>query len=230
MCGRYILHGPVSRLTQAYGVARCPDFAPRYNIPPQSDILVVRRHPELGRVGQMVRWGLVPNWARHPSIGARLINARAEGIASKPSFRSSFARHRCLIPADGFYEWRSVSQNGKVRKQPYLIRPKGTEDFFAFAGLLAHWRPPDGEDLVSACIITTSANEVVAPIHDRMPAILSATDFDDWLAADNTDPEALQALLKPAPPESMEAIPVGTAVNRADNEGPELIQPIVLDD
>ena len=123
MCGRYALYGPQSRLREKFLLAHCPEYAERYNIAPQSDILIIRAKPGNGRVGQLVRWGLIPGWATDPAIGHKLINARGETVAEKPSFRSSFARHRCLIPATGFYEWQAVTSDGKVRKQPWYIRP-----------------------------------------------------------------------------------------------------------
>jgi putative SOS response-associated peptidase YedK len=172
MCGRYVLYGPHSRLTEGFGLQECPDFAPRYNIAPTSNVLVIRHRPEVGRVGQLVRWGLVPNWAKDISVGAKLNNARGETVDTKPSFRTSFAKHRCLIPANGFYEWKLVSEGGKVRKQPYFIGPAAEDGFFAFAGLLARWRAPDGSDLVTTCIINTGPNAVMEPIHERMPVIL----------------------------------------------------------
>lgn len=226
MCGRFALDAPSTCVAEKFSLADFPLLAPRYNIAPASDILVVRHRPEVGRVGQLVRWGLVPAWAKDPSIGAKLINARAETVESKPSFRSSFARHRCLIPASGFYEWKVVSENGKVRRQPYYVRPAEGDGLFAFAGLLARWRSGTGEDLVTACIITTEANALMAPIHDRMPAILAPGAWDAWLGAENASKEALRALLGPTPAEGMTAYAVGMAVNRAGVEGEGLIKPV----
>lgn len=223
MCGRYTLYGPQSRLTEQFSLQECPDFAPRYNIAPTSEVLVIRQRPEVGRVGQMVRWGLVPNWAKDITIGAKLNNARAETVDTKPSFRSSFAKHRCLIPANGFYEWKLVSEGGKVRKQPYCIRPTEEDGFFAFAGLLARWRAPDGTDLVTTCIITTAANALMGPIHDRMPVILEPEAWDTWLEPQTPSVETLKGLLGPCGSERMVAYPVSPAVNRAGVEGEELI-------
>lgn len=228
MCGRYVLYGPQSRLTERFGLQECPDFAPRYNIAPTSDVLVVRQRPEVGRVGQMVLWGLVPNWTKDISIGAKLNNARAETVAEKPSFRTSFARHRCLIPANGFYEWKVVSEGGRVRKQPYYIRPTAEGGFFAFAGLLARWRAPDGTDLVTTCIITTAANTLMAPIHDRMPVILGQEAWDAWLTPENAPVGALKGLLGPCAAEGMVTYPVSTAVNRAGAEGEDLTRALVV--
>ena len=139
----------------------------------------------------------MPNWAKDISVGAKLNNARAETVDTKPSFRTSFAKHRCLIPANGFYEWKLVSEGGKVRKQAYYVRPAEEDGFFAFAGLLARWRSPDGTDLVTTCIITTAANAVMEPIHDRMPVILGPGAWDRWLELQNPSVEALKGLLGP---------------------------------
>lgn len=225
MCGRFTLHVPVSRVTDHFGLVACPDFAPRYNIAPTSDVLVIRHKPDTGRVGQMVRWGLVPVWAKDPSIGAKMNNARGETVAEKPSFRTSFAKHRCLIPASGFYEWKPVSEGGKVRRQPYYIRPTDEDGLFAFTGLLARWRSEAGDDLITTCVITTGPNGVMEPIHDRMPVILGRGDWDAWLGAENASTEALKDLLVPAPDDGMVAYPVSPAVNRASAEGEELTLP-----
>jgi putative SOS response-associated peptidase YedK len=226
MCGRITLHVPVSRVTDHFGLVACPDFALRYNIAPTSDVLVIRHKPDTGRVGQMVRWGLVPLWAKDPSIGAKMNNARGETVAEKPSFRTSFAKHRCLILASGFYEWKPVSEAGKVRRQPYYIRPTDEDGLFAFTGLLARWRSEAGDDLITTCIITTGPNAVMESIHDRMPVILRPKAWDAWLGAENASTEALKGLLVPAPETGMVAYPVGMVVNRVGVEAPELITPV----
>jgi putative SOS response-associated peptidase YedK len=174
MCGRYVLHGPHSRLREYFDLRDCAEWQARYNIAPQSDVLVVRQRPELGRVGQLVRWGLIPRWAKDPSIGQKLNNARAETVAEKPSFRTSFERHRCLIPANGFYEWQSVAEGGRTRKQPWYMRPRAEGEFFAMAGLLAAWKSPEGQDIVGTCVITTGPNEVMAPIHGSHAGVAGA--------------------------------------------------------
>lgn len=226
MCGRYVLYGPHSRLREYFDLRDCADWEPRYNIAPQSDILIVRDRPEVGRIGQLVRWGLIPHWAKDASIGLKLNNARAETLAAKPSFKSSFERHRCLIPANGFYEWQVVSEDGKSRKQPWYIRAAHDGEFFALAGLLAVWKSPEGQDIVSACVVTTAANAVMAPIHDRMPVLLPAEHFAAWLDPAYRDVEALSRWLLPAPAAAMVAWPVATRVNNARNEGPELLEPL----
>lgn len=226
MCGRFALDAPSTRVAERFSLADCPLLVPRYNISPTTDILVVRHRPDVGRIGQLVRWGLVPAWAKDPSIGTKLINARAETVETKPSFRGSFARHRCLIPASGFFEWKVVSENRKVRRQPYYVRPAEAEGLFAFAGLLSRWRSDKGEDFVTTCIITTGANTLMAPIHDRMPVILAPRAWDAWLGAEDASTEDLKGLLQPAPAEGMKAYPVGPAVNRAGVEGEGLIASI----
>jgi putative SOS response-associated peptidase YedK len=226
MCGRYTLHVPAECVTDHFGLATCPDFSPRYNIAPTSDVLVIRHKPDTGRVGQMVRWGLVPSWAKDPSVGAKMNNARGETVDTKPSFRTSFAKHRCLIPASGYFEWRPVSEGGKVRRQPFYIRPTDENGLFAFAGLLARWKTDKGDDLITTCIITTGPNAVMEPIHERMPVILAPGAWDAWLGAENASTEALKGLLVPAPEAGMVAYPVGMAVNRSGVEGTELIQPL----
>ena len=222
MCGRYALKATAGELIEHFDLLLCPDFAERYNIAPQSIIPVIRFKPDAGRVGQLVRWGLIPSWAKDPSIGAKLNNARGETVAEKPAFRSSFVRHRCLIPANGFYEWKTVAG----RKQPYYIQPTAPGDIFAFAGLLAVWTPPDGETVVSTCIITTGPNQVMAPIHDRMPAILAPEQFDAWLDPGNHDTAALTAMLMPSRPELMSAYPVSPAINSGRVEGPVCVEPV----
>ena len=226
MCGRYVLHGPQSRLREHFDLHDCVAWEPRYNIAPQSDILVVRQRPETGHVGQMVRWGLVPRWAKDLSIGLKLNNARAETVTEKASFKTGYERHRCLIPANGFYEWQAVEEGGKTRKQPWYIAPAGEDRFFAMAGLLAAWKSPEGQDHVTTCIITTAANELMAPIHDRMPVLLSPAQFDAWLDPAYRDVPALSQWLQPAPAEGMVARPVSSRVSNARNEGPELIDAI----
>lgn len=226
MCGRYVLHGPQSRLREHFDLRDCAAWEPRYNIAPQSDILVIRQRPEVGRVGQLVRWGLVPRWAKDASIGLKLNNARAETVAQKASFKTSFERHRCLIPANGFYEWQALEEGGKTRKQPWYIAPAGEGGFFAMAGLLAAWKSPQGQDLVTACVITTAANELMAPIHDRMPVLLEPAQFDAWLDPACRDVPALEQWLQPAAVEGMLARPVSSRVSNARNEGPELLDAI----
>ena len=216
MCGRFLLTSPLESVQALFGVSERPNLAARYNVAPSQDIPVVRRTRDgAARELALLRWGLIPFFAKDPAIGNRMINARAEGIASRPAFREPFRRRRCLIPADGFYEWRKEGR----QRQPFLVR-RQDGGLFAFAGLWDIWRPEDGPGVHSCTIITGPPNEVTAPIHDRMPVILTPDDFEGWLEA---DPEAAMHLLRPCPAALLEAWPVGTAVNSPANEGPELI-------
>ena len=225
MCGRYALNATAGDLIEHFGLVACPEWSARYNIAPQSSIPVIRLKPGAGRVGQMVRWGLVPSWAKDPGIGNKLNNARSETAADKPAFRSSFRRHRCLVPANGFYEWQALSVEGKIRKQPWYIHPTESGVLFAFAGLLAAWNSPAGDTIVSTCILTTGPNSLMAPIHDRMPVILSPDQFDLWLDPDNPDLDGLRGLMQPCDSDRMAAHPVSPAINRGTVEGPECIKP-----
>jgi putative SOS response-associated peptidase YedK len=191
---------------------------PRYNIAPTQPVLVV---PNDGTSqADFFVWGLIPSWAKDPTIGSRLINARAETLAEKPSFRSAFKYHRCIIFANGFYEWQA--QSGSKSKLPHLIRMKSGQPF-AFAGLWEHWQSPDGSEIKSATIITTTANELMATIHDRMPVILSHSAFARWLDPEPLFPVNLKNLLVPFPAGEMEAYPVSTLVNSPANDRPELV-------
>lgn len=203
--------------------ARDADF----NITPRRRIYVVRERPvgsEVQRQVTQLRWGLIPSWSKAPDIGDRLINARAETVADKPSFRSAFTERRCLIPADGFYEWQAVA--GRSAKQPiYLRRKDGSQ--LAFAGLYERWcdpREPAAPEIETCTIITTPANALVAPIHDRMPAILEPELWDAWLDPSNADRETLNSFLAPAAEGILEAYPVSREVNSPRNNGPSLIE------
>jgi putative SOS response-associated peptidase YedK len=217
MCGRFLLKSPLVELQQAFRFSERPNLAPRYNVAPTQTVPIVRRRQEgEGRELALVRWGLVPFWAKDLSIGSKMINARAEGIESKPAFRAALKARRCLVPADGFYEWKKVEGG----KQPMLIRLHSRE-LFAVAGLWETWRGPDGP--VETCtIVTTEPNAVTAPIHNRMPVILDPADYDRWL--DPSQPDG-QALLKPCPAEWLEVFPVSTRVNSPRNDTADLIEP-----
>jgi putative SOS response-associated peptidase YedK len=197
-----------------FGLSLPDDFPPRYNVAPTEDVPVVRAAPT-GRRLDLLHWGLVPRWAQDPSIGNRMINARAETAAEKPAFRDALRRRRCLIPADGFYEWKKVE--GAKRKQPYLFRMKGDRPF-AFAGVWESWRR-EGEALESFTILTTGPNELLAGVHDRMPVIVAPADYDRWLdpARNATD---VQDLLRAYPAGEMEAVRVSTRVNNAGFDDP----------
>lgn len=219
MCGRYLLTTPVDALGQLFRFTERPNLGARYNIAPTQDVPIVRRtRSGEGRELLMVRWGLVPYWADEVKIGNRLINARAETIERTPAFREAYRRRRCLVPADGFFEWR---KQGKTR-QPLLIRRRDQAPF-AFAGLWERWRQPDGQILRSCAIVTCPANPLVAAVHDRMPVILDPSDFERWL-----DPEAAdgRTLLQPCPDEWLEAYEVSPRVNSPANDDPECIVPL----
>ncbi|HJO73141.1 MAG: SOS response-associated peptidase [Rhodospirillales bacterium] len=226
MCGRYTQLMPWSELVELYrltaGAAPAPNLPPRYNICPTQQVPVVRADAG-GRAGRelvMMRWGLVPSWSKDAAIGSRLINTRAETVAEKPSFRSAYRSRRCLIPADGYYEWR---KQGDGPKQPYLITLAGGASF-AFAGLWERWeKAPDGKALQTCTIITTAANTFLRPIHHRMPVILDATGRDAWLGA-ATPPDTVSILLAPYGG-VMEAQAIGTRVNNPRNDDAACIEP-----
>jgi putative SOS response-associated peptidase YedK len=224
MCARFTLR-QVEELTQRFQARLFGDELPppRYNVAPSQPIPIVVADAGERQV-RLARWGLVPSWAKEPSIGQRLINARAETLAEKPSFRPALQRRRCLIPMDGFYEWQAMAgAGGKARKQPfYFHRPDN--GLFAVAGLYEYWRAPEGQQLTSCSLITTTPNSLVAPLHDRMPAILLPEHEADWLA--EALPENWPALLTSYPADRLTVRPVGSAVNRAGAEGVELIEPL----
>ncbi len=221
MCGRFALHANPDVIALQFGLGMVPDYKARYNIPPSSPILIVREDREKVRVADTYRWGLVPSWARDDSIGNKLANARGETVAEKPSFRAAFKRWRCLVPASGFYEWKTVA--GK--KHPYYIRPADENEVFGFAGITERWNGPDGP-LHTVSLITTVPNALMGTIHDRMPVILPAEDYAAWLDPANVDVDALKGLIRSYPTERMHAHLVSTRVNTPKNDDLELIAPI----
>lgn len=232
MCGRFIATSPVSALAEQFLVDEVKvedEPGARYNVAPTLDVIAVaesRSGHGARRLGTF-RWGLVPSWAKDPSIGSKLINARAESLAEKPAFRKALARRRCIIPADAFYEWRRPPSGSKAKKQPFVIRRRDGVPM-AFAGLWEAWRDPsqlEGEWLRTCTIITTAANEAVRPLHDRMPVILPVEAWDRWLDTSLEEPEALRGLLVPSPAGDLETQAVGTLVNDVRNDGPELVEP-----
>ena len=217
MCGRYLITTPVEAIRQIFQVEQRPNLAARYNVAPTQAVPIVRRN-ETGRELVTARWGLVPFWAKDLKIGAKLINARAETAAEKPAFRDAFHRRRCLVIADGFYEWRKIDGG----KRPYLIRVAGGAPF-AFAGLWENWTDKaSGERIESCTIIITEANALIAPIHDRMPVILRPEDYDLWLDPSVGDGTRLMTSF---PAEAMEAFPVSARVGNVRNDDPALIEP-----
>jgi len=218
MCGRFALGIPAEQLKLDFGLDDCADFPIRYNIPPGTDIPVIRQSPEGKRVLHLLRWGLVPHWAKDPSIGARLNNARGESVAEKPSFRSAFKQRRCLIPASGFFEWKT---EGKI-KQPYYFSLKSGEPM-AMAGLWESWEVTDGSILRTVCIITTAANAIMTPIHDRMPAIISPENWQNWLAEPAT---RIIELVVPYPDTEIRGWSVSPRVSRTVEDDAALIERI----
>lgn len=219
MCGRFALHGTPHAVALQFGLAHEPTYRPSYNIAPGAAILAVRAEASHARTALMLRWGLIPSWARDPSIGHHLVNARAEHMAERPAFRGALHARRCIVPADGFYEWRTE----EGRRVPYYVRPR-QGGLFGFAALYEWWEGPDGR-IGSCAIVTTAANRTLCKIHDRMPAILSARDYAHWLDPDHPDPVALAAALRPAPDDLVRACRVGILVNKVRNDGPELLTP-----
>jgi len=217
MCGRYTLIADRRAVAALVGL-EVPELAPRYNVAPSQSVLAVRLAAGR-REAAFLRWGLVPSWSRDGK--APLINARAETVADRPSFRAAFRRRRCLVPADGFYEWQALPRG----KQPFLFRrPEGGP--FALAGLWECWAAPDGSEVETCALLTTEANAVVRAVHDRMPVLIGPADVDTWLAAD-TPPAELLGLLRPAPDDLLSARAVGPRVNNARHEGPACVEPPV---
>ena len=228
MCGRYTQHHTGAEVSERFELRELPlDMDPQFNVAPTQTVAVVTEDGTRALEG--MKWGLVPPWAKDPSIGSRLINARAETLGEKPAFRQALKQRRCLIPADGFYEWVKMG----TTKQPMHIRRRDGE-LFAFAGLWEEWRSPEGWPLRSCTIITVAANELVAPIHDRMPAMLLPEDEALWLDHGVTATERVLPVLRPYPAVEMEAYPVSPRVNKAGVNDPECVRradvPSLFDD
>ncbi|MGI9329355.1 MAG: SOS response-associated peptidase [Gammaproteobacteria bacterium] len=219
MCGRFAFFSPVEAVRSWFPGAQVPALEPHYNLAPSQSIAVLRDTGDAGREVALLRWGLVPSWAKDPAIGHRLINARAETIAEKPSFRAAFRRRRCVILANGFYEWQPRESGAK---QPWYIRAVDDRPLL-LAGIWEHWER--GEEPLQTCaIITTAANEFMQPVHQRMPVMLSFESLSAWLEADGTELASAQLLLQ-AP--KLEMHPVSRAVNNASHDGPDLIGSVV---
>ncbi|RDV02293.1 SOS response-associated peptidase [Undibacter mobilis] len=218
MCGRYTLTASPQAIRDLFRYAEQPNFPPRYNIAPTQPIAVVCL---VNRQRQFVlmRWGLLPSWVKDPKAFSLIVNARGESVIDKPSFRAAMKRRRCLIPADGFYEWRA----GGPRKQPYFIHARSGAPL-AFAGLWETWTGPNGEELDTVTIVTTEANSTVRPLHDRMPVIVPPEAFGLWLDTDNVDAATASSLIMPAPDDLLEVWPVSTDVNRVANDNAQLIE------
>jgi putative SOS response-associated peptidase YedK len=220
MCGRFAIHTLIDQLPEIFGVLPPPEnLRPRFNIAPSQAVPVIT-NAQRNQL-QLFQWGLVPFWAKDAKVGYSLINARADTVATKPSFREAFKKRRCLVLADGFYEWKANA--GSTRKTPFHIQMKSGKPF-AFAGLWEMWTPKEGgEPLHSCTLITTTPNDVVAQVHDRMPVILPQGSYDSWLRPEALKAEELSPLLVPYPAEEMEAFPVSTAVNSPKNDGAHLM-------
>ena len=229
MCGRYVVAYDPHTLVSGFSLTRVVPFPKRWNVTPQSAVPVVYETKDGERVAELMRWGLVPRWAKEASIGHKLNNARAESVFEKPSFRQPVRRSRCLLPATGYYEWQPASPSNaqvKAPKQPWFISGRNHAPL-AMAGLFEAWRPDDQTPwLLTCCVITVAANSLMAPIHDRMPALLAPADWATWLSRPEQDPTVLAPLLQPCPPDWLLAWPVSRAVSRGTAEGAALIEPL----
>jgi len=218
MCGRYAITLPPEAVRAFFDFLEQPNFPPRYNIAPTQPIPIVYAREHTGgreRHFRLVRWGFLPGFVKDPKDFPLIINARAETLAGKPSFRNAFKRRRCLVIADGFYEWRKTEAKGP--KQPYLIRPVDGGPM-GFAGLYETYTDASGGEIDTACIITTAANDLMASIHDRMPVVLTREDFSAWLDCDEVPPARAEEMLKPAANEALELVPIGTGVNKVGGD------------
>jgi putative SOS response-associated peptidase YedK len=218
MCGRFAQKSSAKKISKQFKVEEVPPLAERYNVAPTQTVLAVREASD-GREATLLKWGLVPRWAKDPTIGNRLINARAETVTEKPSFREAFARRRCLVPMEGFYEW---ARRGD-RKRPFYFHMRDGEPF-AVAGLWEVWEG-DGDPLGTCTLLTTKANELLAGYHDRMPVILRPEDYDLWLDSGVRSAERLLPLLRPYPGEEMTTYAVGLMVNSPSNDSPRCVEP-----
>ena len=222
MCGRFTLRAPASIVAAEFGLFEMPAFTPCFNIAPTQPVAVVRYGPERSESERelvWLHWGLIPSWAKDRSIGNRMINARSETVAEKPAYRAAFRRRRCLVAADGFYEWQRTGR----AKQPWFIRLRDDRPF-AFAGLWEHWEGADHSYVESCTLVTTEPNSLMRPIHDRMPVILASEAYDRWLDPEVQKPEPLLPLLRPYPAEEMIAYPVSPYVNSPTHDDPQCIE------
>ena len=223
MCGRYAITSAPEAIRQLFGYADRPNFPPRYNVAPTQPVPIVRLVDGKRRFA-LVRWGLVPAWVKDPRGFSLVINARGESVNDKPAFRTAMRRRRCLFPADGFYEWKREGES----RQPFYVRLKSGEPM-ALAGLWETWMGPGGEEMETAAIVTTKANRTLAPMHERMPVVVSPDAFDFWLDSNKVDAETAAALIAPAPDSLFAFHEVSNAVNRVANDSPELIAPVTAE-
>jgi putative SOS response-associated peptidase YedK len=219
VCARFTLTRSGRELARHFELPEVTELAPRYNVAPSQEVAAVREEPGLGRALRPLRWGLVPAWAESAAAGVRMVNARAESVAERPAYREALRLRRCIVPADGFYEW------GGPERRPHLFRVRGGE-LFGLAGLWERWRDPaDGGVLESCVLLTVEANARVRRVHDRMPVILSPRDYGRWLDPAPREPRELRGLLAPCPPEWLDATLVGDRVNQPGNDDPGCIEP-----
>jgi putative SOS response-associated peptidase YedK len=220
MCGRYTLATPAQLIAEHFGLAEVPELSPRYNIAPTQSVATVRSFADRDApVFEPRRWGLIPSWAKDPGIGSRMINARVETAAEKPAFRAAFRRRRCLVPADGFYEWKPHPK----RRRPHHVRlPDG--GLFGLAGLFEAWKSPEGEAVASCTLLTTAANASLSALHDRMPIIVAPEHYERWLDPELQDPDAILALTGASVSDRLCFQPVGFAVNSPRNDDPSCIE------
>jgi putative SOS response-associated peptidase YedK len=221
MCGRYVISSSPDVIRSHFRYHGEPIFPARYNIAPTQPVPIVRV-VEGKREFALVRWGLIPYWVKDPRGFALIINARGESVLDKAAFRHAMQRRRCLFPADGFYEWQAAGRGGK---RPYFIRPRAGGPI-AFAGLWETWMGPNGEELETACIVTTDANRLLAPIHDRMPVVVPPEAYDLWLDCAHVDATTAAAVIAPAPESLFEVYEISAAVNRTANDSASLIEPL----
>lgn len=224
MCSRYSLTSPSEAVRSYFHYDNEAVFPPRYNIAPSQPVAIVRTTPKGGRELALVRWGLIPHWVKDPRNMRLMVNARAETAAEKPSFRAAMRHRRCLVPTDGYYEWAGSAG----ARRPFLIRPR-TGGPLAMAGIFENWLGADGSEIESMAILTVAANRTLAPLHDRMPAIIAPQDFDAWLDCSSGSSIAASAMLAPAPEDLLELIEVSRKLNNPRNEGPDVQAPASTD-
>jgi len=221
MCGRYFLHSTADKLTSLFGEMPMPLLEPRYNIAPTQPVPVVRQAASGKREMVLLRWGLIPSWSKGPDSRFSMINARVETVAQKPAYRNAFRYRRCLIPADGFFEWRAEGPN----KQPYVLRPRDGRTL-ALAGLWEHWQDADGNEIESCTVLVRAANAQVRPVHERMPVVLAPQSYDLWLDIRSQKPQPLETLLAVQQAPDLEIYPVSRALNNPKSDSPALLEPL----
>jgi putative SOS response-associated peptidase YedK len=228
MCGRFALTAEAEAVAAQFGLADVPQLAPRYNIAPTQPVAAVRVNGRGARELTHFHWGLIPSWAKDTAMAGRMINARAETVAEKPSYRSPYKYRRCLLPVSGFYEWQKL---GNGQKQPMYIQGIDEDgvvggSLLGFAGIFEHWHSPDGSEIESVSVLTIHPNEMMAEIHNRMPVIIDPADYSTWLDPRNNGSDMLRHLLRPYPSQKMTAYPVSTLVNNARNDVAACIVPL----